>query len=216
MKNRIIAVICCIPLIVNIPFDSIHIKLKGEMKQKHREEKKASNKDVLQKALEKMWIEKREAEKERVRLLEQEKMKLFKEEYEKMLKREQKKKEEKQKINNINKNKSILNDNVRGNNRRKATFNISYYDSCYSCTQNSSNPGLTASGVYAKEGITIAAPKSIPFGTKIKIDGQTYTVQDRGGAIVENNGVVHLDVYVSSHEKALKLGRYITEGYILN
>ena len=57
----------------------------------------------------------------------------------------------------------------------------------------------TASGAPTVEGVTIAADPSIPFGTKLKINGHVYTVQDRGGAIRGN----HIDIYVSSHSKAL-------------
>ena len=42
--------------------------------------------------------------------------------------------------------------------------------------------GITASGKMAK-GRMCAADKSIPFGTKLLIAGQVWTVEDRGGAI---------------------------------
>ena len=35
------------------------------------------------------------------------------------------------------------------------------------------------------------------------INGHTYTVEDRGGAIKGNK----IDIYVDSHQEALKLGR---------
>lgn len=90
--------------------------------------------------------------------------------------------------------------------------NVSYYCACYECTQ--SGKGITASGAKVVEGVTIAAPKNIPFGTKITIDGTTYTVQDRGGAIVKNGEVYHFDVYTGSHAQAMKNGRKVTTAVI--
>lgn len=98
-------------------------------------------------------------------------------------------------------------------------FEVSFYDSCYNCTQNGN--GQTASREYAQEGITIALPKDIPFGSEVHIEGTgDYIVQDRGGYIEytydsEGNLVMRVDVYVDSHSKALELGRYYAEGYVI-
>ena len=61
---------------------------------------------------------------------------------------------------------------------------------------------------------TCAAPKSIPFGTKIKIqgtgtsrDGEIYTVTDRGGAITIKNGVYHFDILMNNKTEAYGWGR---------
>lgn len=52
---------------------------------------------------------------------------------------------------------------------------------------------------------TMAAPKSVPFGTQVTIigtgtsrDGTTYTVNDRGGAITVENGVYHFDILMGT------------------
>jgi 3D (Asp-Asp-Asp) domain-containing protein len=68
--------------------------------------------------------------------------------------------------------------------------------------------GITATGVKAKEGRTIAAdPKIFPYGTKILIDGNVYTVEDCGSAIKNNK----VDIFFESHEKALNFGvQYLT------
>ena len=72
---------------------------------------------------------------------------------------------------------------------------------------------ITASGVKAIEGITVATDKSIPFGTKIYIDGLgERIVQDRGGAIKGNR----IDLYFDSHQEALNFGRQTKEVMILN
>lgn len=76
-------------------------------------------------------------------------------------------------------------------------YRITYYCNCPKCCDKWS--WTTASGATTVEGITVAADKSIPFGTKLLINNHVYTVQDRGGAIKGN----HIDIYMSSHEKAL-------------
>lgn len=87
----------------------------------------------------------------------------------------------------------------------KGTYLGSYlltaYCPCEICCgqwSNTVNP-VTASGNPAVEGVTIAAPPEFAFGTELVINGHTYVVQDRGGAIQGN----HLDVYFSSHDRAL-------------
>ncbi len=65
--------------------------------------------------------------------------------------------------------------------------------------------GLTASGAPA-QGRLLAAPRSIPFGTRIKVPGYskgTVPVLDRGKAIRGNR----LDLLFSSHEEARLWGK---------
>lgn len=84
---------------------------------------------------------------------------------------------------------------------RLETYIVTAYCSCKKCCGKTD--GITASGVKAVEGVTIAADTSrLPFGTQVEIDGTVYTVQDRGGAIKGNK----IDIYFSSHEKALAYG----------
>lgn len=79
---------------------------------------------------------------------------------------------------------------------------ITYYCSCEQCCGK--NNGITASGQKVQDGVTIAADSSLPFGTKVYIQGiGLRVVQDRGGAIKGNI----MDVYVNSHDKAIQLGR---------
>ena len=88
---------------------------------------------------------------------------------------------------------------------------ITAYCHCTKCCGKSD--GITASGVKAREGITVAMNKSIPFGTKIYIDGVgERIVQDRGGAIKGNR----IDLYFDSHQEALNFGRQTKEVMILN
>ena len=80
------------------------------------------------------------------------------------------------------------------------------YCPCNKCCGKSD--GITAIGVKAKEGRTIAAdPKIFPYGTKILIDGNVYTVEECGSAIKNNK----VDIFFESHEKALDFGvQYLT------
>lgn len=98
-------------------------------------------------------------------------------------------------------------------------FEVSYYCGCYYCTQNGNL--ITASGEYAQEGVTIALPQDIPFGSHVHIDNTgDFIVQDRGGYIEytydeEGNLIMRADVYISDHNRALQLGRHIESGYII-
>ena len=72
--------------------------------------------------------------------------------------------------------------------------------------------GITASGAKVREYRTVAASRSIPFGTRIRIpafeefvdkNNIEFIVEDRGGAITEGK----LDVYVSDANLAKQWGR---------
>lgn len=83
------------------------------------------------------------------------------------------------------------------------------YDSFEGVYKRKKIVGQTASGKIAKEGVTIAAPRNFPFGTKFYLADGTYigTTQDRGSAIViTNSGRVKIDVYISDHKRARELG----------
>lgn len=90
------------------------------------------------------------------------------------------------------------------------TYKITGYCGCSSCCGKTD--GVTASGTRATAGRTIAADTTdLPFGTKVVIDGHTYTVEDVGGAIKGN----HIDVYFSSHSKALQWGVRYCDVYVV-
>lgn len=80
--------------------------------------------------------------------------------------------------------------------------------------------GITASGERARANHTIAADPSIPFGTKVKIEGlpHIYTVTDRGGAIKavykrdKKTGrsyvsARHIDLFIPNDKKVDEWGR---------
>ena len=92
--------------------------------------------------------------------------------------------------------------------KKVGTFKVTGYCSCSRCCGKTT--GVTASGTKATAGRTIAADTSkLPFGTKVLINGHTYTVEDRGGAIRGNR----IDVFFSSHAKALEWGVRYCEVY---
>lgn len=62
--------------------------------------------------------------------------------------------------------------------------------------------GITASGIRAIEGKTIAAD-DLPLGTKVEIDGIVYTVHDRFGAGHKNR----IDIFKESKNDCLEFGR---------
>jgi 3D (Asp-Asp-Asp) domain-containing protein len=95
------------------------------------------------------------------------------------------------------------------NYKKVGTFKITGYCSCSRCCGKTT--GITASGTVATAGRTIAADTSqFSFGSKLVIDGHTYTVEDRGGAIRGNR----IDIFFSSHEKALQWGVRYCDVYV--
>ncbi len=77
----------------------------------------------------------------------------------------------------------------------------------YSYGPNKGKPkqvGVTASGTRARHGTVAADTRYLPFGTVIYVPGYGYgRVEDRGGAIQGKK----IDLWFSSHEKALQWGR---------
>lgn len=79
---------------------------------------------------------------------------------------------------------------------------ISAYCACFKCCPKSSK-GLAANNKLPIVGQTIAAPRSLPFGTKILIPSVGWrTVHDRLARKYDNR----IDVFMSSHKKARKFG----------
>ena len=88
--------------------------------------------------------------------------------------------------------------------KKVGVYKITGYCGCSRCCGKAT--GRTASGTRATAGRTVAASSGLPFGTKVKINGHVYTVEDRGGAIRGKK----IDIYFSSHSQALAWGvRYM-------
>lgn len=82
-------------------------------------------------------------------------------------------------------------------------YTVTAYCACKKCCGPNAK-GITASGKPAIEGITIAASRSIPFGTKLYIEGiGTRIVRDRLAKKYDDR----IDVFMENHDKALKFGK---------
>lgn len=88
---------------------------------------------------------------------------------------------------------------------------ITFYDNGVCCCGQWAG-GNTASGVPPTPNHTVAS-NSLPFGTRLLINGQEYTVEDRGDS---NMNDFWIDIYVSSHEEALQRGMLSLPVYILD
>ena len=80
-----------------------------------------------------------------------------------------------------------------------------------SCCCGEYASGYTASGTLATAGRTIAC-NSLPFGTKLMIDGVVYTVEDTGYSPYEP----WADIFFDTHEEALAWGLQTKEVYLVN
>lgn len=91
-----------------------------------------------------------------------------------------------------------------GTSGQSGIYKVTAYCACMQCCGKTN--GITASGTHATANRTIATPSTFAFGTKVLINGVTYTVEDRGGAIQGNR----IDIYMNSHSEALAWGvRYL-------
>jgi 3D (Asp-Asp-Asp) domain-containing protein len=74
-------------------------------------------------------------------------------------------------------------------------------------------PFITAAGTRTREGIIAA--NWLPFGTKVKIDGKIYTVEDRMNSRYTAAFPARIDIVFNSLEKARKFGKQKIEIEIL-
>ncbi len=90
-------------------------------------------------------------------------------------------------------------------------FRISHYCPCVACNGSSS---LTATGTRLSPWYTAAVdPSVIPLGSTFRIDGYgVFKAQDTGGAIRGNR----IDICVSSHSEAMRLGVVYRDVYLVN
>ena len=86
-------------------------------------------------------------------------------------------------------------------------FKITAYCGCAICCGTAGK--ATASGVMPTAGHTIAMA-GVPFGTKLRINGVVYTVEDRG------TPYGHVDIFMNSHSEALQFGLQYADVYQVN
>lgn len=78
---------------------------------------------------------------------------------------------------------------------------ITAYCACKLCCGPNAK-GICANGKTPKGNYTVAASRSIPFGTKCIIGGVCYTVEDRLAKRYDSR----IDVYFAKHSDARKFG----------
>ena len=84
-------------------------------------------------------------------------------------------------------------------------FKLTAYCNCSRCCGKWAG-GATASGAMPSAGRTVAMG-GIAFGTKLMINGNIYTVEDRG------TPYGHVDIYHNSHSEALQFGLQYADVY---
>lgn len=87
-------------------------------------------------------------------------------------------------------------------------YTLTAYCGCEAC--NGGNAGITAMGVEPSEGWTVAC-NSLPLGTQISINGNTYEVQDTGNM---DDGTI--DIFMNSHDEALNFGVQSADVYVIS
>ena len=100
-------------------------------------------------------------------------------------------------------------------------FKLTAYCSCRECCgkyavnrpkdENGKEIVIGAAGVPLKVGVSVAVdPRIIPYGSKVVINGHTYTAQDTGGSI---KGKI-IDVYFGSHPETEEFGVQYAEVFV--
>ena len=90
-------------------------------------------------------------------------------------------------------------------------FKLTAYCNCSKCCGKWAG-GPTKSGTMPKQGRTIAVdPKIISLGSKVIINGITYTAEDTGSSIKNKR----IDVYFDSHKEALNFGVKYADVYVV-
>lgn len=92
-------------------------------------------------------------------------------------------------------------------------FRLTFYNDCPHCCGKAHQN--TASGTKPVEGRTIATDSRIPFGTKLYINGNIYTVEDRGNPKYVSGNTI--DVFTNlTDAECRKLGVKHADVYIYN
>ena len=96
------------------------------------------------------------------------------------------------------------------------TWVATAYCRCRECTGD--GDGITASGARAAVGRTVAI-NWLPFGKRVRINGKVYVVEDRGARShfgSRKNPKKRVDIFMASHQEALRWGRQYVKLEALN
>lgn len=110
------------------------------------------------------------------------------------------------------KKSSTTNKITSANNQKNSylgNYKLTAYCNCSKCCGKWAG-GNTASGTVPTAGRTVAC-NSLPFGTKLNINGHIYTVEDTGN-MADNV----IDIYFDSHSSALQFGVQYADVYKVN
>lgn len=99
-------------------------------------------------------------------------------------------------------------EDISSNGEYLGTYTLTAYCGCEA--YNGGNAGITAMGVEPSEGWTVAC-NSLPLGTQISINGNTYEVQDTGNM---DDGTI--DIFMNSHDEALNFGVQSADVYVIS
>ena len=81
---------------------------------------------------------------------------------------------------------------------------VTAYCACTKCCGGMGGTGITASGKPARQGVTVAASRKIPMGTRLRIEGVgVRVVQDRLAPRYDDR----VDVFFARHEDAVRFGK---------
>lgn len=89
------------------------------------------------------------------------------------------------------------------------------YDACVKCTGK--NPGdkyygITRMGIPVRPGIIAVDPSVIPLGTRVYVEGYGLALAADTGSAIKGN---RIDLYMETHQEALRFGRRKVKLYIL-
>lgn len=92
------------------------------------------------------------------------------------------------------------------------TVSVSAYSLKESCHNKKSGVCIAANGEAPFEGITVACPRSVPLGTRVRITFDTgtdwvYFCEDRTAKWIEEKYGPTIDIFMNDHTKALEFGR---------
>ncbi len=104
----------------------------------------------------------------------------------------------------ISTNNTNLNTFLYGKTNNSLVFTVTAYCSCVKCCGKWAKYNKTADNHTPKQGITCAAARNIPFGTKLFIEGVgERIVQDR----LAKKYDARIDIYFTNHGEALQFGK---------
>lgn len=101
---------------------------------------------------------------------------------------------------------------IKNNATALGSYTLSFYCPCADC--NGTADAKTASGTTPTEGRTIAVDSSIiPLGSRVYIEGYGMFIAEDTGSAIKNSKI---DVFVSSHSRALELGLKTANIYLVD